>query len=217
MVDSRAMNRSFVAAWAALALALPGAGAILADPPPPPSHAAPATPAEQPAPPKPAPSGEKPVLLGNVQREQVEAAAPDWVEAEVSSAPDAEAVKRLAAVAPGATVTVYLGSWCGDSRREVSRFWRALDQARGPNGGEVPFAVSYVGVDHSKKEPAALVAESGLRYVPTFIVRRDGREMGRIVESAPHGIERDLLSLLDGSAQGLLTGRTDLGDAKPNP
>ena len=208
MVDWRVMNRSIAAALAALALALSAAGAALADPPPAPAAAQPA-----PSPPKSAQPAERPVLLGNVQREQVEKAVPDWVEAEVASAPDAEAVKRLAAVPPGATVTVYLGSWCGDSRREVSRFWRALDQL----GGEVPFAVSYVGVDHAKKEPAALVSGSDLRYVPTFIVRRDGREVGRIVESAPHGIERDLLSLLDGSAHGLLSERTDLGDTKPTP
>jgi len=218
MVDSRTMNRSFSAAFAALALDL-SAGALLGDPPPAPSHATPAPPAEQPAPSPsktaaPAgPSPEKPVLLGRIQREQVEAAVPDWVEAEVASAPDGEAARRLAAVPPGATVTVYLGSWCGDSRREVGRLWRALDMA----GGELPFAISYIGVDHAKKEPAALVSGSDLRYVPTVIVRRDGREVGRIVESAPHGIERDLLSLLDGSAHGLVTGRTYLGDAKPTP
>jgi len=216
MVDSRAMNRSFVAALAALSLALPGAGAILADPPPPPSHAAPATPAEQPAPPKTAPSGEKPVLLGRIERGQVETAEPDWVRAEVESAPDPKAAKALAAVAPGAAVTVYLGSWCGDSRREVSRFWRALDEAAGAPGG-LPFKVSYVGVDHAKREPAALVQASGLRYVPTFVVERGGREVGRIVESAPHGVERDLLALLDGTAHGLLTDNAELRATPPNP
>jgi hypothetical protein len=143
----------------------------------------------------------------------VEAAVPDWVKAEAASAPDAKAVQGLAAVPPGATVTVYLGSWCGDSRREVSRFWRALDE----EGNRVPFEISYIGVDPSKKEPAALVEGSDLRYVPTFIVRRGGREVGRIVESAPHGIERDLLVLLDGSAHGLVSERTDLGGAAPSP
>ena len=228
MVDSRTMNRSFMrlrSTLPALALALSalsafsmtgGASVALADPPPSPP---PSPPIEQPAPapPKAAAPAERPVLLGHIQREQVEAAVPDWVEAEVASAPDGEVVKRLAAVAPGATVTVFLGSWCGDSRREVSRFWRVLDQIAGQAGGETPFAITYVGVDHAKKEPAELVSGNDLRYVPTFIVRRDGREVGRIVESAPHGIERDLLSLLDGSAHGLLTERADLGDAKPTP
>jgi len=195
-----------------LALALVAAFAWLghaaADPPPAPLHAYPSPPEAGPQPEAARP--EKPVLLGAVRREQVEAAVPDWVQAEVEAAPDAKAVQALAAVPAGATVTVYLGSWCGDSRREVSRFWRALDQL----GGEAPFQLAYVGIDRAKKEPAALVAATDLRYVPTFVVQRDGREVGRIVESAPHGIERDLLSLLDGAAHGLITDRTDLRGEK---
>src|SRR5271169_418120 len=55
------------------------------------------------------------VLLGPVSREQVEAAAPGWVKAGVEAQPDAAAAHALASVAPGAEVTVLLGTWCGDS------------------------------------------------------------------------------------------------------
>jgi hypothetical protein len=206
------MNRSrrpclALAALAAL-IAAPGARLALADPPPAPLHAVPAAPQQAPAAPA--------VLLGRIERGEVEAAEPDWVREEAASAPDATAAKALAAVPPGATVTVYLGTWCGDSRREVARFWHALDEAADAGGG-LPFKVSYVGVDHAKKEPAALVQASGLRYVPTFVVERGGREVGRIVESAPHGLERDLLALLDGTAHGLLTDNAELRAAKPSP
>jgi thiol-disulfide isomerase/thioredoxin len=155
---------------------------------------------------------EAPVPVGTVTREQVEEAAPEWVAAEVEAVPDEAAAHALAAVTPGAEVKVFLGTWCGDSRREVPRLWKALDLA-----GAVPFAISYVGVDREKKDPAGEAAGADVRYVPTFIVRRDGREVGRIVESAPQGVERDLLSLLDGSAQGLITGRDDLGGGAPQP
>jgi hypothetical protein len=158
--------------------------------------------------------GEHPALVGPLTRQQVEEALPEWVEAEVAAQPEAAAAHALAAVPSGAAVTVLLGTWCSDSRREVPRLWRALDEA----GGSVPFAISYIGVDQDKKEPAAEIAAAGLRYVPTLIVRRDGREVGRIVESAPHGVERDLLALLDGSAHGVVSGRDDLaGDAPPQP
>ena len=83
-------------------------------------------------------------------REQVEVTVPDWVDAQVTTEFDAEAATGLASVAPGAEVTVYIGTWCGDSKREVSRFWRALDQV----GSMVPFELAFVGVDRSKKEPA---------------------------------------------------------------
>lgn len=152
---------------------------------------------------------DEPVLVGYVTREQVEAAVPDWVQAEVEAAPDPAAVQALVALTatgkPGADVTVYLGTWCGDSRRELARLWRVMDES-----GVTPFAIEYIGVDRDKKEPADLIAGTGLLYVPTFVVWRDGREVGRIVEQSPNGIERDLLRLLDGSARGLVTAKPEL-------
>src|SRR6185295_11107685 len=149
------------------------------------------------------------VLVGPATREQIEEGSPEWVQAEVESHPDAEAAKALTAVEPGAEVTVFLGTWCGDSRREVPRLWKALAEA----GGDVPFEVHYVGVDRAKKEPAAALAAEDVRYLPTFIVHRDGRETGRIVETSPHGIERDLADLLKGKARGVLATREDLTGA----
>jgi hypothetical protein len=163
------------------------------------------------------------VLLGPVTREQVEAAVPAWVQAEVEASPDLAAARALAGVAPGAEVTVLLGTWCSDSRREISRLWKALDDigatSGGGAGGGLPFTLTYIGVDEAKREPAAAVTAAGLKYVPTLIVRRGGREVGRVVESSPHGIELDLLALLSGKAAGLLTANPKLtaaGSAPPS-
>jgi hypothetical protein len=153
------------------------------------------------------------VRVGKVTREQVEEAAPEWTFAEAKAAPDAAAARALGQVAPGATITIYLGTWCGDSRREVSRFWRALDEI----GGTLPATVELIGVDEAKKEPAELLAGADVRYVPTIIVRRGAKEVGRIVESSPHGIEIDLLDLLTGRASGVLSLRTDLAPEQPKP
>jgi len=158
-----------------------------------------------------APAQEEAVAVGPVTRETVEA-TPEWMQAEVDARPEAGAAKALATVEPGAEVTVFLGTWCGDSRREVPRFWKALDAA----GGGVPFQVRYVAVDRQKKEPADALAKEDVRYLPTFIVRRGGHEVGRIVETSPHGVEQDLLELLTGKASGVLTGsRPEL--ASPHP
>ena len=153
------------------------------------------------------------MLVGAVTREEVEAHSPDWVQAEIEAQPDAGMAQALASVEPGAEVTVFLGTWCGDSRREVPRFWKALDGA----GGDIPFQVHYVGVDRGKKEPAS-VKEERVLYLPTFIVRRGGHEVGRIVETSPHSVEQDLLALLTGKAQGVLATREELtseGSSKP--
>jgi thiol-disulfide isomerase/thioredoxin len=193
-----------------VAMAVCGTAVHAADPPPHLTVQKPAGEAQGAAVQQPA-KKEVPALVGPATREQIEGAVPEWVQAEVDSHPDAKAVEVLAAVEPGAEVTIFLGTWCGDSRREVSRFWRSVDDA----GGATRFKVTYVAVDRQKKEPAGPVTENGIRFLPTFIVRRDGREVGRIVETAPHGIEGDLTALLVGWKQGLITTRTDLAPATP--
>lgn len=154
--------------------------------------------------------------VGPVTREQVEAAVPDWVQAEAEAQIDAEAARGLAAVEPGAEVTVFLGTWCSDSRRELSRLWRALDTAAAETGGAMPFDIRYIAVDEQKAQPADRIAESGIRFVPTLIVRRDGREVGRIVEHSPHGVEEDLLALLTGRAQGVVTASAGAAEGAPS-
>lgn len=151
---------------------------------------------------------EPPSLLGEVSRAEVEAAEPEWVVAQAESELDAEAAQALAEVEPGAEIEIYFGTWCSDSRRELARFWRALDETL----GLVPFEVRYVAVDRSDKRPPELERDLGLRYVPTFIVRRQGHEVGRMVEVSPNGIERDLLALLNGDAEGVVSAREDLGE-----
>ncbi|MCP4664283.1 MAG: thioredoxin family protein [bacterium] len=157
----------------------------------------------------PEPAPEPPSLLGEVTREQIEEAEPEWVAAEVESEIDAEAALALANVDPDTKIQVYLGTWCGDSRRELARFWRALDET----GGMVSFEIEYLAVDRAANRPPELEQEVGLQYVPTFIVSRGDEELGRMVEVSPNGIERDLLGLLTGELSGVVSAREDLGGA----
>jgi hypothetical protein len=158
---------------------------------------------------------EAPPLVGTVTRAELEAHRPDWVAAQVEAQPDAEAAQALLAVEPGATVTVYLGTWCSDSKRELPRLWRALDDAGVFDETELPFELEYVAVDRDKVEPAGRAAAAGLDYVPTFVVTRGGEEVGRMVEQSVPGIEHDLLALLSGEASGVLSARDDVGASPP--
>lgn len=154
-----------------------------------------------------------PVLVGVVSRSEVEAAVPEWVTTQMESAPDVAAVEALAGVEPGAAVTVYLGTWCSDSQRELARLWRGFDDAGVGVMVEPSFDLTYVAVDRDKVEPADRLEGVGLEFVPTFVVVRGGAEVGRVVELAPNGIEHDLLALLSGEAEGVISGREDLGGA----
>jgi hypothetical protein len=143
--------------------------------------------------------------LGTVDRTSIES-DPTWASALASAKADPDASRALLTVPPGATVRVFFGAWCGDSRREVSRFFAALDAA----SGKPPFAIEYIAVDRDKKAPNGLTDGAGVKYVPTFVVLREGKELGRIVESAPNGIEKDLGALLRGERAGVISGRHDL-------
>lgn len=74
----------------------------------------------------------------------------------------------------------------------------------------MPFTIDYQAVDRRANRPPELERDLNLLYVPTFIVRRGGEEVGRMVEVSPNGIEKDLLALLTGEAKGVLSAREDL-------
>lgn len=147
-----------------------------------------------------------PVMIGEMTRQEIEAALPDWVEEQVLSRPDTESASSLADALQGAEVMVLLGTWCSDSRRELARLWRALDEV----GALDPDQLRYIGVDREMQEPSEWVTGSDLRLVPTFIVRRREQELGRIVESSPQGIEIDLLALLRGELSGVISASDEL-------
>jgi hypothetical protein len=142
---------------------------------------------------------------GPIDRAEIVAADPRF-EPSSSPEPDAAAVTKLGTVEPGAELTIVLGLWCGDSRREVARFFRVLDAM----GAEPPFSIRYIAVDRAKEAPGGAIDGLDIRYVPTFIVKRNGVEVGRVVESAPRGLETELAALLGGEATGVISNRTDL-------
>lgn len=146
-------------------------------------------------------------IVGTTTREAIEAELPAWREAIASTTFERGTAEELATVPPGAEILVVLGTWCGDSRREISRLFRALEHAE--TLGPLPFSIRYVAVDRSKHAPE-VGPELGLVRVPTIVVTRDGAEVGRIVESAPRGVERELVELLAGRSEGVISLRTDL-------
>ncbi len=78
-------------------------------------------------------------------------------------------------------ITVVLGTWCPDSRREVPRFYKVADALNLPDDH-----IRVIYVDRDKKAPGIDTDSLLIRRVPTFIFTLDGLEVGRIVE-VPHG------------------------------
>jgi len=98
----------------------------------------------------------------------------------------------------GLDFTVFFGTWCGDSRREVPRLLKLFDAMGLPEG-----RVELIALDRSdealKQSPDGEERGREIYRVPTLIVERDGEELSRLVEYPVLSLERDLLAMLDGS------------------
>ncbi len=128
--------------------------------------------------------------VGEQTLREMLAASPSW--RRPLRALDPASVEALRDVRPGWSLEVVFGHWCSDSAREIPAMV-ALLEALGP---QAP-AVRWTAVDRAKREPAAMVRRLGIERVPTFVVLRDGGEIGRVVERAEPALETAVLRILD--------------------
>lgn len=91
---------------------------------------------------------------------------------------------------------LFLGTWCGDSKREMPRIMKILQEAKFPMEN-----LEIIALDRRKgfykKSPGG--EEKGLNIikVPTLIFFKDAKEVNRIVESPIASLEEDMLSILN--------------------
>ena len=89
-------------------------------------------------------------------------------------------------------ITVVLGTWCEDSHREVPRLFRILDELKFPES-----KLTIIAVNRKKEAPGGEEGQYNIQRIPTIIVQKYGKEIGRIVEFTQTGyLERDLVEIL---------------------
>ncbi|PLW92273.1 MAG: thioredoxin [Marinilabiliales bacterium] len=107
---------------------------------------------------------------------------------------DIEAVADLSLYNGDYNIIIVLGSWCSDSREQVPRFLRIIDEL-GLSGD----IIRMIAVDRTKK-PGELEEEPEVELnterVPTFIFINEGIEIGRIIETPEETLELDMLNIL---------------------
>ncbi len=92
-------------------------------------------------------------------------------------------------------IKVFLGTWCGDSKREVPRFYKILEVANFPEKQLQVIAVDKTPETY-KQSPTGEEKGLNIHRVPTFIFFKDGKEINRIVESPNETLERDMLTIV---------------------
>lgn len=106
---------------------------------------------------------------------------------------DTETIEKLKPIINDYTIKGFMGTWCGDSKRNVPRFYKILE--------ETGFDESYfelVTVGRNKKTPDNLQEGFDLLRVPTFIFYKNGEEVGRFVERPRETMEKDILKIVSG-------------------
>ncbi|CAN5541815.1 hypothetical protein BH10BAC2_BH10BAC2_37470 [soil metagenome] len=97
------------------------------------------------------------------------------------------------------TIEIFLGSWCGDSKREVPHMIKMLQAATFDTA-----KLKIIFVDNStgtyKQSPLHEEKGKNVFRVPTFIMYNGNKEIGRIVESPVVSLEKDLLTILQHEA-----------------
>jgi len=133
----------------------------------------------------------KPILVGKAQRKNLEKKPyNEWFDANYrDSRLDQNIINQLKPVIDKYNFKVIMGTWCGDSQKQVPVFFKVLDQA-GYHKNVPVYCVPRKYKYYKPVKPFQIVR------VPTIIVYQNGVEKGRIIEYPMHSIEADLLKIM---------------------
>lgn len=139
----------------------------------------------------------KPMLLGaNNRASLLQAPFSEWFDKNYNSYVVNDSISnQVKPMIEKKKVVVYLGTWCGDSKREVPRMLKILDAADVKKN-----QVKLVMLDNKdsmyKQSPGHEEKGLNIHRVPTFVIYENEKEIGRIVESPVASLEKDLVSIL---------------------
>ncbi len=96
-----------------------------------------------------------------------------------------EQASLLGALPADTKIDVYFATWCHDSVREVPRLLKAM--ATRPD-----IELNLLALDYKKQDPNGLAEKAGVKFTPTIVVSKNGKELGRIIERPEKGLVEDI-------------------------
>lgn len=96
--------------------------------------------------------------------------------------PQAAVVNAMEAAKNKVQFIIFGGTWCEDTQFVIPRFFKLQEQSGFPDTG-----ISFFGVNRAKKTLGNIGAAFNILNVPTIIVMKDGKEVGRVVEYGKTG------------------------------
>jgi len=86
---------------------------------------------------------------------------------------------------------IIVGTWCSDSKREIPHLLKILDAAK-----VSPQRIWLYGVDRTKTSNDGTTQKYRITNVPTIILMKEGKEIGRITEHPEETLEQDIVKIL---------------------
>ena len=79
-------------------------------------------------------------------------------------------------------LVIFGGTWCEDTQNILPKFFSLQEQTGFPDDH-----ITFYGVDRNKKTLGNIAAAFGITNVPTIIVMKNGKEVGRVIEYGTTG------------------------------
>lgn len=107
-----------------------------------------------------------------------------------------KAIETLKHATDSIKLVAFMGTWCDDSHFVIPRLYAFADAANFPDS-----SITLIGVDRRKKTLGGLSDALQISKVPTIIVYKNGKELGRVVEYGKYGqFDKELAEIIS-SAQ----------------
>ena len=106
---------------------------------------------------------------------------------------DMKTLKKAKGLLENIRITVFMGTWCGDSREQVPQFYKILDSLHFDESG-----LTLICLDRDKKSPSDEQKGMNIERVPTMVFYRGTDEIGRIIETPEKILEKDIVRILSG-------------------
>lgn len=111
--------------------------------------------------------------------------------------PEQTALQALRTNKDSVHILAFGGTWCGDTKYILPKFFALADAA-----GFSQDRITLLGVDRNKKTVQHLSEAFNVTLVPTFIVLKNGREIGRVVEYGKYGMfDKELGEIIRNAAR----------------
>lgn len=116
-----------------------------------------------------------------------------YMSSQYSYAPTEKIVGALQAAKDNVQYVVFGGTWCEDTQFVLPKFFKLQEASGIPDS-----KISFFAVDRNKKTIGGIADAFKIINVPTIIVMKDGKEVGRVVEYGTTGSwDKELAGLLN--------------------